>query len=92
LKRDDLAASMRERIQRDLTLPLPPYVDWLAAIHAGTGEYWAFGRKQRRQRSFQEILLETTPLFTFQLQDLKKVLKDRGLLKERDNREWVEFP
>jgi len=92
LTRDDLSETMRSRIQADLTVPIPSYVSWLQTIMSGRGDYWAWGRKERRTRSFQEMLLETTPLFNFQVAEVKKELKGRGLLSRRDGREWVEFP
>jgi hypothetical protein len=73
-------------------VPIGPFIAWLAEVFAGTSGYWAQGRKQGRARSFQEMLLETTPLFSFQLQELKKGLKQRGFLTRRDNVEWVVFP
>ena len=92
LNREELSKEMRERIRRDLTVPTGAYVDWLKAVLAGSSEYWAWGRKQRRKRSLQEILVETTALFPFQVVDVKKELRRRGYLTRRDNREWVQFP
>ena len=92
LKRDDLSAEMRERIRADLSVPAASYVTGLAEVRAGSGEYWAWGRKQRRQPSLQEVLLETTLLFDFQVPEVKMILKARGYLVRRDGHEWIEFP
>lgn len=92
LKREELSAEMRARIRADLSVPLSPYLDWLTQKLSGTGEFWAYDRKQRRIPSLQETLRETTILFDFQLQDLKRLMKQRGLLTKREGREWVAFP
>lgn len=87
LRRADLSDRARQAIMTDLSVDLEVLIEGLKRDLAGVTIPWAEARSGLR-----DLLLAHTPLFNFQLDDLKKALKDAGVLQRHARKEVCVLP
>jgi three-Cys-motif partner protein len=88
LNRDELSLKMRERIREDLYFPMHLVHAALAKRFAGAEVRWSGDALESARR----YLLEETPMFNFQGEEVRKNLKERGWLKYRKSIPYCEVP
>jgi len=90
LARQDLDATMRELLKLELQAPVSPLIEMLCRTRAGQTIDWSSRKRTRRPLVVQ--IMEDTAAFGFQMPELKRELRARGLM-DRDGRiEVVRFP
>lgn len=91
LRKDFLSSEMRDRIARDLSVPVNEFVERVAVALPGWSGYWSH---ELRRTSFRRLLLTHTGLFPFQADEVKRELKARGWWSRRkaDGKELIEVP
>jgi three-Cys-motif partner protein len=87
LGRSELSAEVREAIKADLSIDAVLLVNRLARALAGRTTSWA-----HPQRGLKVHLLAGTPLFHFQAEEVKTLLKNAGILRRIDGKEVCVFP
>jgi three-Cys-motif partner protein len=86
LNRANLSGGPRAAMKRDLSVNVPSLLAYLRRVLAGTEIPWA-----EERTGLKDLLLARTPLFDFQLAELKKALKDARILV-RSPKETCVFP
>jgi len=86
LRRDELSKEVRDSMVADLSVDLPKLAERLRSQLAGRTIPWADER-----RGLKTLLLAETPLFHFQANDLKTVLKEGGILQRVQGKEVCVF-
>lgn len=87
LRRTDLSETARAAIQEDLSVALPDIVAWLRRALAGVEIPWTGDREGLRH-----FVLANTPMFDFQIDELKKSLRGAGILRRVNRKEVCFFP
>ncbi len=81
-----LSGAARDQMRGDLSVNAASFVNNLARILAGHTMPWA------ERDGLKWRLLAYTPLFTFQANEVKRVLRSAGILQRVDGREVCTFP
>lgn len=87
LRHSAMSDQAREAIMQDLSIDLEKLVESLRHQLAGERVPWAADRTGLR-----DLLLGHTPLFQFQMPELKSMLKSKGILRRIDRKEICDFP
>jgi three-Cys-motif partner protein len=88
LNKSDVPDEMRERIRRDLTVPMSQVWQLLLSRFGGQTVRWS----DPIGGSVRGLLLEETVAFNFQCPEIKEELRQRGLLRRMNRLEMCVFP
>jgi three-Cys-motif partner protein len=91
LRRDELSAEVCRLIQQDLSVETGEVMEQVRLAFAGSTLPWS-AESSDHEITVRRFVLERTPMFPFQLDELKAALKAAGYLQRFDRKLTCTFP